>query len=227
MAQHKKCRRRLSPECRLSDIKGWKNVEEEVPVTSYSKRNIDILKAKSVEFENRQKHCVYDEVDDIGQTTVSMRWLVSKKYKNEDVTYKVRLVPRGFEEEHFDKIRKDSPTFCKVNFHVLLFLIVANKWKIHSLDIKSAFLQGNKIDREVYLKPPVEAGSSKLWKLNISVYGLCDALRSWYLSLKSVLLRAGATKDKFNDAVFFWSVNNKLQGVTCCHVDDFCWGGSE
>ena len=47
-----------------------------------------------------------------------------------------------------------------------------------------------------------------------------------YLSLKSVLLRAGATKSKFDDSMFFWSINNKLQGVTCYHVDDFCWGGS-
>ena len=55
------------------------------------------------------------------------------------------------------------------------------------MNTKSAFLQGNKIDREVYLKPPPEAGTSKLWKLNISVYGLCHALRFWHLSLKSVL----------------------------------------
>ena len=81
------------------------------------------------------------------------------------------------------------------------------------MNTKSAFLQGNKIDREVYLKPPPEAGTSKLWKLNISVYGLCHALRFWHLSLKSVLFRAGATKSKFDGSVFFWSVNNKLQGV--------------
>ena len=100
-------------------------------------------------------------------------------------------------------MRKDSPTCCKENFRVLLLLIVANKWKIHSLDIKSVFLQGNKIDREICLKPPVEAGTSKLWKLNISVYGLYDTLCSWYLSLKSVLLRAGATKCKFDNLCFF------------------------
>ena len=45
--------------------------------------------------------------------------------------------------------------------------------------------------------------------------------------MKSVLLRAGATKSKFDDSVFFWSVINKLQGVMCCQVDDFCWGESE
>ena len=140
------------------------------------------------------KHRVYDEVDDIGQRTVSVRWFESQKYKSKNVNSKARLVAQEFEEENLYEIRKDSPTCCEKNFRFLLSLIVANKCKIHSLDIKSAFLQGSKIDHEVYFKPPVEAGTCKLWKLNISVYGLYDALRCWYLRLKSVLLRAGATK---------------------------------
>ena len=43
-----------------------------------------------------------------------------------------------------------------------LLLIVANKWKIRSLDSRSVFLQGKKIDGEIDLKPPVETGTSKL-----------------------------------------------------------------
>ena len=45
--------------------------------------------------------------------------------------------------------------------------------------------------------------------------------------MKSVLLKDGATKSKFDDSIFFWSVNNKLQGFKFCQVYDFCWGGSE
>ena len=54
-----------------------------------------------------------------------------------------------------------------------------------------------------YIRHPVEAGTSKPWELNMSIYGLYDALHFWYLSLKSVLLIAGATKSKFDDTVFF------------------------
>ena len=57
----------------FSNIKGWKNVEEEIPVTSHSDRNVDILRAKSTELENWQKHCVYDN---IGQRTVFVWWVV-------------------------------------------------------------------------------------------------------------------------------------------------------
>ena len=134
------------------------------------------------------------------------------------VLYKARLVARGFEESNLIDIRKDSPTCCKENFRLLQAIAVTNKWKVHSLDIKSAFLQGNEIDCEVYLKPPSEAGMNSLWKLNISVYGLCDAPRAWYLSLKSVLEKGGAKKSKFDDAVFFLYDNNRLQGILCAHV---------
>ena len=93
------------------------------------------------------------------------------------------------------------------------------------MDITSVFLQGKNIDPEVYLELPVEAGTIQLWKFNISVYRLHHAPCSRYLSFNSVLLRAGAIKSKSDDSASFWS--DKLQGVMCCDVDVFCWGGSE
>ena len=35
-------------------------------------------------------------------------------------------------------------------------------WKIHSGDVISAFLQGQEINRNVYVKPPQEAKTDKL-----------------------------------------------------------------
>ena len=55
-------------------------------------------------------------------------------------------------------------------------------WTIHSVDVKSAFLQGKEINRDVYVKPSQEAETDKLWKLKTTVYGLFDAPRVWYLS---------------------------------------------
>ena len=104
MAQQKKLRDKSHYSVDFYNIKGLKNVEEEVLVTNDSDRNIDTIWAKIAELENWQKHCAYEEVDDIGQKKVSIRWLVSQKYKNEDVTYKVRLVAWGFEEENLEEI---------------------------------------------------------------------------------------------------------------------------
>ena len=45
-------------------------------------------------------------------------------------------------------------------------------------------------------------------------------------SVKEVLLKAGAEKRKLDDSIFFWQRNGKVQGLICCHVDDFFWGGT-
>ena len=58
---------------------------------------------------------------------------------------KARLVVKGFEEQTSD-ILKDSPTCAKEGLRFVLTLIAHNEWKINSIDIKTAFLQGKEID---------------------------------------------------------------------------------
>ena len=136
--------------------------------------------------------------------------------------YKPRLVTRRFQESNLIDIRKDSPICCTENFRLLLAIVVTNKQKVYSLDIKHTFLQGKNIDCELYLKPPSEAGTKNFWKLNISVYGLCDAPRAWYLSLKLVLEKGGAKESKYDHAVFYLYDSNNLQDILCAHVDILC-----
>ena len=134
---------------------------------------------------------------------------------------------RGFEETATN-IRTDSPTVCKENIRLVATIAATNNWKIHSLDVKAAFLQGFPIDRTIYLVPLPEAAysKSKLWKQNTAVYDLCDASRSWYLKVSQELLNKGATKSIYDNALFYWRASDKLQGIICCHVDDFFFAGS-
>ena len=103
---------------------------------------------------------------------VSLRWVISKKYQ----VVKARLVACGFEEEAL--WRTDSPTCCKENLRIVMSIITSKFWKINSLDFKCAFLQGNRIDRNIYVKPPSEIQTNKLWKLETTVYGLKDPSRT-------------------------------------------------
>ena len=140
---------------------------------------------------------------------------------------KARLVARGFEEENLNDIRKDSPTCSKENLRIVLAIISSHQWQASSLDVKSAFLQGNQIDRDLYLKPPKEADTGNLWKLKTTVYGLSDASRVWYLRVKEELFKVGTEMCKYDEAIFYWRSQNILQGIISCHVDDFCWSGTE
>ena len=93
--------------------------------------------------------------------------------------------------------------------------------------IKSAFFQGKPIAREVFLKPPIEASTNEVRKLNTTVYGLCDAPRAWYLSVKEELINKGGVKSRYDDAIFLWHNNQLLQGILLSHVDNFFWSGTE
>ena len=53
-------------------------------------------------------------------------------------------------------------------------------WEIESIDIKAAFLQGNELERDVFIHPPKEIPKpDKIWKCKRWNYGLCDTPRNW------------------------------------------------
>ena len=45
---------------------------------------------------------------------------------------------------------------------------------------KAAFLQGENIDRELYVLPTKEANTDKIWILKKCTSGLVDTSRQWY-----------------------------------------------
>ena len=50
------------------------------------------------EFKNWKYDKVFEEVENEGQRVKSVRWAITKKNKDQKLTYKARLVARGFEE---------------------------------------------------------------------------------------------------------------------------------
>ena len=121
------------------------------------------MKAKEEELKKLQDFQVYDEVENLGQTCISTRWILWEKGENKDV--RARLVARGFEEDLDVPI--DSPTVNRCTMRMMLAVSVAKNWTVKATDIKSAFLQGSVLQRDVYLKPPKEANveDGVVWKL--------------------------------------------------------------
>ena len=162
----------------LEELKAWKYVEEEVLLCTiaYGKNNADVLEAIR-ELQNWKDHDVFTEITDDGQKRITVHWVISEKSIDGNNSIKARLVARGFGKGEDSPIRRDSPTSTKESLRLTLVTAASKGWRIGSLDIKSAFLQGQKIERDVYLKPPKDAGTDRLWKLNKTVYGLGDASR--------------------------------------------------
>ena len=65
------------------------------------------------------------------------------------------------------------------------------------MDIKTAFLQEEQIDRQVYIRSPLKGEKNVLWRLNKCVYGLTDASLSWYRKVKHVMLQCGTSISQF------------------------------
>ena len=185
----------------------------------------EVYKAKLEELENWSQNGVFEKVKDNGQTTVSVRWIITEKVKDGSPVVKARLVARGFEEDLTNN-RTDSPT-CSKDALRISSLIVAYGWECHTIDIKAAFLQGKPIERDVFIRPPKEFNDKCLWKLKKTVYGLNDAARAWYFSLKDLLLSLGMRICSLDPAFFYWIHKGVFSGVMCIHVDDILWAGTD
>ena len=183
----------------------------------------EITEAKLTELEKLCHFDTYQEVQDCGQYTLSTRWVITDK----DGKTKARLVVRGFEEEYF--MPRDSPTVGKGTMRIFLAISSSNNWTVKTTDIKSAFLQGQELRREVYIKPPRESstGQGIVWKLKHGLYGLKDGARQFYLSVKEELFKLGCKMCEIDPAMFFVHKDGKLSGIICCHVDDFLHAGNE
>ena len=81
----------------FNQIKGWKNLEEDVLIAD-SSDNLEILEVKQAELRNWTTNNVYEEVDDNDQKVTSLGWVLSQKHKDSGIAYKAHLVARGFEE---------------------------------------------------------------------------------------------------------------------------------
>ena len=202
----------------------WSKAEEEVYYNASN--SVEVTHAQAEELAKWKQYGVCIEVEDTGQPAITTRWVLTEKSVEGVRMVKARLVVRGYEEEA-SNIRTDSPTVCKENLRLVSTIAVSNKWKIHSMDVKSAFLQGFPIERVVHVIPPPEAITSNLWELRRTVYGLNDASRSWYLKAWHEIKRKGAVKSTFDNALFFWHPHKKLEGLICFHVDDFFFAGSQ
>ena len=182
-----------------------------------------IKEAKEKELSNFENYKAYEEVEYDGQDILGTRYVLTEK---SDGSIKARFVTKGFQEEFLHP--SDSPTSSRETIKIFLAVAANNKWEIESSDATSAFLQSDNLDRDVYIEPPPERRKQGfVWKLRKPCYGLNDASRKWFISLKSTLLGLGMKQSKRESCLFYYLKENKLEGILVIHVDDVLSGGSD
>ena len=145
-----------------------------------------LTEAKKVELEKWKKYDGYEEVHDENQERITTRWVITEKSnENRSKKVKARLIVKGFQEDN--PWQTDSPTVSKEVLKVFLSVSANENWKIKAIDITNALLQGKNIQR-IFVEPPAELKKTNMiWKLKKSAYGLGDASRNWYFTIRQCL----------------------------------------
>eukprot|EP00253_Pinus_taeda_P009468 PITA_09468 len=146
------------------------------------------------EFQSLQKNHTWTLSDlPEGKKPISCKWVYKVKY-NADGTldkYKARLVARGFsQKEGIDYAETFAPTAKMSTIRLVLALAAQFKWKVHQMDVKSAFLNGD-LQEEVYMTQPpgfkITGQEQKVCRLAKALYGLKQAPRAWYMKIDQYL----------------------------------------
>lgn len=132
-----------------------------------------------------------------GAKPIGLKWVFKIK-RNPDGRvnkYKARLVVKEYVQRHgadFEEVFAPVARIETVRF--IIALAASNQWKIHHLDVKTAFLHGD-LKEVVYVKQPegfeVKGSVDKVYKLNKALYGLKQAPRAWNIKLNKILREIG------------------------------------
>nr|GEZ61033.1 ribonuclease H-like domain, reverse transcriptase, RNA-dependent DNA polymerase [Tanacetum cinerariifolium] len=111
---------------------------------------------------------------------------------------------------------------------LLLAIAANNKWEVHHLDVKSAFLHGD-LKEEVYVTQPEgfikKEDNGKVYKLEKALYGLRQTPRAWNIKLDNTLKSLNFEKCALEQTIYTRSTKDSLLLIGV-YVDDLIITGT-
>jgi len=142
---------------------------------------------------------------------------------------KSRLVARGDMQRHgVNFLERFAPTVVVSSVRMLAALACEQDLSLLHVDIQQAFIR-SELKEEVYMKMPQGCGalSGLIVKLSKSLYGLKQAAREWFATLKKYLLRLGFEQCPADACVFRLMEDGVVVLTLVCHVDDLFVAGKK
>ncbi|CAE7252997.1 RE1 [Symbiodinium sp. CCMP2592] len=153
--------------------------------------------------------------------------------------HKARLVVSGHRDPDVKHLETDAPTINRLTILTLLQVLACRRqsddWEASAGDITAAFLNGDDMDRELYLRQPRTGlrglDPRQLLKITKGVFGLPDSPRKWWKRLRRDMLNIRIQVD--GEECFFEqspldpclfqlvsALNKKPKVYVGVHVDD-------
>ena len=157
--------------------------------------------------------------------TIGVKWIYKIKRDNSEeiVRYKARLVAKGFSQVRgvdFEEVF--LPVARAESIQIVVAMAAQFKWKLHHLDVKSAFLNGY-IEEDIYVNQPegfIKKGKENyVLKLRKARYGLRQAPRAWNNKLDETLKSMGFIRS-INDQAVYTSNRKESKLWVGVYVDD-------
>ena len=154
---------------------------------------------------------------------------VKRDKRGANVKHKARLVARGFaQRKGIDFEEVFASVMCMESIRLLLALTAAKDWRVHHLDIKSAFLNGELAETVFIRQPPgfvVKGAEHRVLRLRKALYGLWQTPRAWNAKLDATLGELGFTQCATEHTLCTWR-RGKEELVVGVYVDDLIITGA-
>ncbi|KAL5849177.1 hypothetical protein ACOSQ4_007190 [Xanthoceras sorbifolium] len=162
---------------------------------------------------------------------IGTKWIFKNKSDENGnvVRNKARLVAQGYTQlEGVDFDETFAPVARLESIRLLLCVSCVCRFKLHQMDVKSAFLNGV-LQEEVYVEQPkgfVDPHHPEhVYKLKKALYGLKQAPRAWYERLTHYLLENKYIRGSVDKTLFIKCENGELF-IAQIYVDDIVFGST-
>ena len=170
---------------------------------------------------------------------IGYKWVFKVKYKSDATIerYKARITANGGNQRaNIDYFEIYSPVASLNTIRVILTLCYLKGYKIHQLDVDTAFLNGD-IEEEIYMKIPdgylkyinrhnknyneshKSSYKNKVLKFQKCLYGLKQSNRNWYKKFSNCLKEIGFKNIDADSCVFIKNINSEIL-IIILYVDD-------
>jgi hypothetical protein len=178
------------------------------------------------EYQSIMKNDVWEVVPrPEGKFVVTSKWLFKIKHVADGSIekYKAIFVAHDFsQKESIDYDETFAPVARYTSIRTIISLASVLGWKLHQMDVKTAFLNGQ-LEEEVYIEQPkgfvVQRKESYVCKLKKALYGLKQTPRGWYARIDSYLQSLDFSNSAVDPNLYFKVIENHPL-ILILYVDD-------